>query len=56
VVKAGNHYLKRTSAKGLPFVGTCVFCGKERLPLSAMTQPCPSVKKNEPTKDGDPEK
>jgi hypothetical protein len=34
------HALMRTSPKGGPFVGTCMKCGTENIPLSAARQEC----------------
>ena len=37
-----THAIKRTSRKGLPFVGQCIKCGEEGLPMKAAQQPCPA--------------
>lgn len=35
-----THGLERTSPKGGPFLGRCVYCGKENLPPSAALEAC----------------
>lgn len=35
-----NHALKRTSPKGQAFLGVCVVCGQEDLPVSAVREKC----------------
>lgn len=35
-----THGLERTSPKGEPFVGRCVYCGREGLPSRAALEPC----------------
>ena len=37
-----THAIKRTSRKGLPFVGRCIKCGEEELPMKAAQQQCPA--------------
>lgn len=37
---ATTHSLRRTSPKGEPFIGRCVHCGTENLPMSAVFDPC----------------
>lgn len=39
---ADAHALIRTSPYGEAFVGTCMKCGKEDLPLNAMWDECPN--------------
>lgn len=34
------HAIRRTNAKGQPFVGTCMKCGKEGLTVADMAKPC----------------
>lgn len=38
-----THGLERTSPKGGPFLGRCVYCGVENLPMSAALEPCPAA-------------
>lgn len=35
-----SHSLRRTSPKGGPFIGTCIKCGVENIPLDRMFTPC----------------
>ena len=35
-----THGLERTSPKGGPFVGRCIYCGQTGLPMRAATLPC----------------
>lgn len=35
-----THGLARTSPKGGPFLGRCVYCGQENLPAKAALEPC----------------
>jgi hypothetical protein len=35
-----THGLERTSPKGGPFLGRCIYCGKENLPAKAALEPC----------------
>lgn len=35
-----THGLERTSPKGGPFIGRCVYCGKENLSLKAVSEHC----------------
>ena len=36
-----GHGLERTNPKGeTPFIGRCVYCGKDGLPMSAVNEPC----------------
>jgi hypothetical protein len=35
-----THGLERTSPKGGPFLGRCIYCGQENLPMKAALQPC----------------
>jgi hypothetical protein len=42
-MKPTNHHsIERTSPKGpgMPFIGTCVLCGKADLPITAMREEC----------------
>ena len=34
------HALERTSPKGGPFLGYCILCGKENLPIAACGKKC----------------
>lgn len=38
-----THGLERTSPKGGPFVGRCVYCGADGLPMSAALEACPTA-------------
>jgi hypothetical protein len=38
----GTHSLVRTSPKGQDFVGRCVLCGQEGLPMIAALLKCPN--------------
>lgn len=38
------HALERTSPKRQDFVGRCIKCGKEHLPINAASQDCPMDK------------
>lgn len=38
-----THGLERTSPKGGPFVGRCIYCRAEGLPMGAALQPCPDA-------------
>jgi hypothetical protein len=35
-----THGLERTNPKGEKFLGRCVYCGRENLPMSAALEPC----------------
>lgn len=35
-----THALRRTSPKGQNFVGTCMKCGQENIPVQKMHEPC----------------
>jgi hypothetical protein len=35
-----THGLERTSPKGGPFLGRCIYCGKEQLPMKAARESC----------------
>lgn len=35
-----THGLERTSPKGEPFLGRCVYCGQEGLTMRAAQEPC----------------
>jgi hypothetical protein len=35
-----THGLERTSPKGGPFVGRCIYCGQTGLPMRAALEPC----------------
>lgn len=35
-----GHALVRTSPKGGPFIGACMKCGMENLPITATGKPC----------------
>lgn len=35
-----GHALRRTSPKGGKFIGVCVNCGRENIPLSQANKPC----------------
>ena len=35
-----THGLERTSPKGEPFIGRCIYCCKEGLPMRAALEPC----------------
>jgi hypothetical protein len=35
-----THGLERTSPKGGPFVGRCIYCGQVGLPMRAALEPC----------------
>jgi hypothetical protein len=35
-----THGLERTSPKGGPFLGRCIYCGLTDLPMAAALQPC----------------
>ncbi len=35
-----THGLERTSPKGGPFVGRCIYCGQEGLLMRAALEPC----------------
>lgn len=35
-----THGLERTSPKGGPFVGRCVYCSKENLSMKAVSESC----------------
>lgn len=39
------HALRRTSpkGKGQPFIGVCIKCGQEDIPLDRMHEECPNV-------------
>ena len=37
-----SHAIERTSPKGQAFIGKCMKCGKEDLPMIAATQDCPA--------------
>lgn len=37
-----RHSLRRTNPKGIPFIGVCVLCGTEGLPLEAAISFCPN--------------
>lgn len=37
-----THSLERTSPKGEDFVGRCVLCGKQGLPMTAALEKCPN--------------
>lgn len=39
---ATTHSLRRTNPKGQKFLGTCVLCGEENLPMEAALRPCPN--------------
>lgn len=36
-----SHALERTNPKGVPFIGRCMSCGKENIPLEKMWEYCP---------------
>lgn len=38
-----NHILQRTSPIGATFRGRCIFCGEEKLSITAFGQPCPKA-------------
>jgi hypothetical protein len=46
-MKLHTHGLERTSPKGGPFVGRCVYCKQEGLPMSAALEPCLMAPKQE---------
>lgn len=35
-----THGLERTSPKGGPFLGRCIYCGRQNLPMSAALKAC----------------
>ncbi len=37
-----THALERTSPKGGPFIGRCIKCGKENIPISDFSDGCTS--------------
>lgn len=39
------HSLRRTSPKGESFIGQCVLCGKENLPITAINNKCLNPKR-----------
>lgn len=39
-----THHLERTSPKGGPFVGYCVYCGQDKLTFMNSRDLCPALK------------
>ncbi len=38
-----THALTRTNPKGVPFIGHCMNCGQENLPITAAREPCENL-------------